>query len=63
MKLCTSCIYYENKINYCNHFKFKANSISSASICCKFTESKKTKSNQITTSSINSTQADTLINT
>lgn len=40
MKLCTNCIYYEKNINYCNNFKFKTNSISSASICCKFTQIK-----------------------
>ncbi|MEG0296134.1 MAG: hypothetical protein RR620_05395 [Clostridium sp.] len=38
MKLCTNCIHYESSSNYCNHFKFKANSTTSASICCKYTE-------------------------
>ena len=60
MKLCTSCMHYEAKINYCNIFKFKTNSISSASICCKYTEFEEVKESP-KEPTLNSTQADSLI--
>ena len=70
MKLCTNCTNYSSDINYCSHFKFKVNSISSASICCKYEEpinTEITKSvKEIEVDAINApteTQADSLITT
>lgn len=61
MKKCTNCIFYDEKINYCKHFNFKTNSITSASICCKYTEAKKISECKEELDSFNTTQADTLI--